>query len=188
MSADLGPVRILGADAVGQSGQRQFRLFAQGGRGAALLWLEKEQLQGLSLALDRSLALVSEGPLLRMEVISGDRPAPARIPTDFPGTPDYEFQVGRMQLNYDERENLFELVATPLEILMERGHEPQIVMQEKDAISLFFTPQQGQQLSSEIRNVIAAGRPVCPFCRAPLDGGPHVCVKQNGHREILESE
>jgi len=27
---------------------------------------------------------------------------------------------------------------------------------------------------------------VCPLCGAPLDGGPHACVKQNGHHEIVQ--
>ncbi len=186
MSADLGRVETLGADAIGQPGQRQFRLFAQSPRGAALLWLEKEQLQSLSVALDRSLAFVSEGQILRTEARIGEQPEPEGMPSDFPRTPNYEFQVGRMQLNYDERHELFELVAVPVEILMERGREPQVLMREEEAISFFFTHQQAQELSSNILSVIAAGRPVSPFCLTPLDGGPHACVKQNGHRDILQ--
>jgi len=27
---------------------------------------------------------------------------------------------------------------------------------------------------------------VCPLCQTPLDGGPHACVKQNGHHEIVQ--
>ena len=34
--------------------------------------------------------------------------------------------------------------------------------------------------------VLPAGRPICPLCHTPLDGGPHACVKQNGHREIMQ--
>jgi uncharacterized repeat protein (TIGR03847 family) len=185
MSADLGSVRVLGADAIGQPGQRQFRLFAESVRGTVLLWVEKEQLESLSIALDRSLAFVSEGQILRMEARSGEHPVPEGMPGDFPRTPNYEFQVGRMQLNYDERESLFELIAIPIEILMERGQEPQLLMQEEEAISFFFTPQQAQELSSTILSVISAGRPLCPLCRTPLDGGPHACVKQNGHHKII---
>ncbi|MEX2081654.1 MAG: DUF3090 family protein, partial [Dehalococcoidia bacterium] len=29
--------------------------------------------------------------------------------------------------------------------------------------------------------VVAAGRPPCPLCTAPLDPAGHVCVKRNGH-------
>src|SRR5690348_17618364 len=103
MSADLGSVRILGADAIGQPGQRQFRLFTQSARGAALMWLEKEQLESLAIALDRSLAFVSEEQILRTEVRAGERLTAVGMPVDFPRTPNYEFQVGRMKLNYDER-------------------------------------------------------------------------------------
>lgn len=70
MSVDLGPVTVLGADVIGPSDQRQFCLFAQSVRGSVLMWLEKEQLDGLSIALDRSLALITEGQALRTEAQS----------------------------------------------------------------------------------------------------------------------
>ena len=54
MGIELGPVWLLGADAVGQPGQRRFRLFVQSARGSAILWMEKEQLNSLSLSLDMS--------------------------------------------------------------------------------------------------------------------------------------
>ena len=76
MSVHLGPARVLGAEAVGQPGQRRFRLFVQSARGSAVMWLEKGQLNSLSLALDRSLALISDGKVLRIEARAGEPPAP----------------------------------------------------------------------------------------------------------------
>ncbi|HET8845544.1 MAG TPA: DUF3090 family protein, partial [Ktedonobacteraceae bacterium] len=63
--------------------------------------------------------------------------------------------------------------------------EPQIDMHSDDALSLLFSVAQAQQLTRRITNLVSKGRPVCPLCHTPLDGGPHACVKQNGHREIL---
>ena len=40
MSVELGSVRVLGADAVGQPGQRRFRLFVQTARGSAIMWMQ----------------------------------------------------------------------------------------------------------------------------------------------------
>ncbi len=188
MSVDLGAVKLLGADAVGQPGQRRFRLYAQSTRSSLMIWMEKEQLDSLSVALDRSLALITEGQVLRTEAQIGGPSAPNAMPADFPATPTYEFQVGQMSLNFDQRDALFLLKAIPLDVIMEAGSEPQIVMREESAVSFVFTQQQAQLLSSSIIRVIAAGRPVCPFCHTPLDGGPHACVKQNGHRQIVQIE
>lgn len=185
MSVDLGTVRILGADAVGQPGQRRFRVFVSGAQSSALMWLEKEQLQNLSVALDHSLALISEGQILRTEARAGKDPDASGMPAEFPLPPAHEFQVGRMQLNFNETEELFELVAVPVEILMEPGQEPQIHLREEDTLSCLFTQKQAQALSLMIQRVVASGRPVCPYCQTSLDGTPHACVKQNGHRKIM---
>src|SRR5437868_2629959 len=130
MSADLGPIDVLGADAVGQPGQRRFRLFAQNIRGSVVVWMEKEQLNSLSLAIDRFLALITEGQVLRTEAVAGRQPLPAGMPIDFPRQPTYDIQMGQMRLNYDEHRALLMLSAVPLEILMERGQEPQLVLRE----------------------------------------------------------
>ena len=107
MSVDLGPIDILGADAVGQPGQRRFRLFAQSTRGSAVIWMEKEQLNSLSLAIDRFLALITEGQILRTEAVAGNRSSPAGMPADFPRQPTYDLQVGQIRLNYEERRAVF---------------------------------------------------------------------------------
>ena len=48
MSKELGTAELLGADAVGQPGQRRFCLFVRGRHGTALMWMEKDQLNRLS--------------------------------------------------------------------------------------------------------------------------------------------
>lgn len=187
MSVDLGRVRVLGADAVGQPGQRRFRLFAQSGRGSLVVWMEKEQLNSLSIALDRALAQLSEGQVLRTEARAGGRSSPQTMPADFPSSPTYEFQAGQIGLNYDERDDLFLIGVTPFEIILQ-GEEPAVQLRDEDEVSFLFSLYEAQNLSSVIASVVNAGRPVCPLCGIPLDGGPHACVKQNGHREILQIE
>lgn len=185
MSTDLGPVDVLGAEAIGQPGQRRFRLFVRSRAGSAVMWMEKEQLNSLSLALDRFLAQLSGGQLLRTEAQAGQRPQPATMPANFPRTPDYDFQVAQIKIGYDEYRNHFLLSITPLEIIMEPGQEPQAVVDEEAAVAFYFDLQQAQQLSENIATIVSAGRPVCPFCGTPLDGSPHACVKQNGHHQIV---
>jgi uncharacterized repeat protein (TIGR03847 family) len=150
--------------------------------------MEKEQLNTLSLAIDRFLALITEGQMLRTEAVAGKPPPPRGMPTDFPSQPTYDIQVGQMRLNYDERNAMFMLSAVPVEILMERGQEPQLVLREDHALAFLFTHQQAQQLSSTVAVLVTSGRPVCPLCGTPLDGSPHACEKQNGHHDILRVE
>jgi uncharacterized repeat protein (TIGR03847 family) len=186
MSTDLGRVDVLGADAVGQPGQRRFRLFAQAGRRSLFLWMEKEQLNTLSLALDRVMAQVTEGSMLRVVAQAAPSPAADSLPADFPDHPTYEFQVGQIRIGYDERHSLLALIASPIEILLEPGQEPRAVIREDESISLLFTMLQAQRFTQSITTLVAGGRPVCPLCNTPLDGGPHACIRQNGHREVIQ--
>ena len=188
-TADLGLAKLVGADAVGQPGQRRFRLFVLGQSPAlsAVMWLEKEQLNNLSLALDRVLAQLSEGRILRTEAQAGPPPLPLEMPATFPKRPDYEFQIGRLLLNYEENRDLLVLIAVPMEIRTEaREQDPRIFLLEEDALSFLFTLEQAHELTRSIAVLVSSGRPVCPLCHTPLDGGPHACVKQNGHREIVQ--
>lgn len=188
MSANLGTVQTLGVEAVGQPGQRRFRLFAASPRGSAIMWMEKEYLINLSLTIDHALAQITGGQLLRTEAQAGGPATTKGMPANFPPTPDYELQVGQIGLTYEERTTMFMLTAMPVEIIMEPGQEPVARVHEEDAVSIRFSQQQAHDLTSSINIVVASGRPVCPLCHTPLDGGPHACVKQNGHREIVQVE
>ena len=185
---DLGVAQVLGAEAIGQPGQRRFRLFARARTSSALLWMEKEQLLNLSLVIDRMLAQISEGRILRVEAQAGGLPsAQGELPDDFPATPDYEFRVGQLRLSFEGQQETFSLMAVPFEIEEDEQGEPQINLQSEEALSLLFTIEQAQQLTSRITSLVTSGgRPICPLCHTPLDGGPHACVKQNGHREIVQ--
>jgi uncharacterized repeat protein (TIGR03847 family) len=186
MNKDLGPIEIVGAEAVGQPGQRRFRLYAMSHNISAALWMEKEQLNNLSIALDRILAQLTEGRILRTEAQASPPQLLEGVPANFPAKPDFEFQVGQLRISYDEKWNLLVLNSIPLGIVMEPGQEPQVILREEDTLSFRFTLQQARHLTSSIALLVSSGRPVCPLCKAPLDGGPHACVKQNGHRELVQ--
>lgn len=186
MSANLGTVDTLGVEAVGQPGQRRFRLFAGSAGGTAIMWMEKEHLINLSLTIDHALAQITEGQILRLEAQVGGYTAPEGMPESFPRKPDYEFQVGQVGLTYEERAAMFMLTAMPIEIIMEADQDPIVRVREEDAVSIRFSQQQAHDLTSAVTAVVASGRPICPLCHTPLDGSPHACVKQNGHREILQ--
>jgi hypothetical protein len=91
-----------------------------------------------------------------------------------------------MRLDYEERRAMLVLIAAPLEIVLEPDQEPQAIIREEDEVSILFTQEQAQALTSAINVLVTSGRPVCPLCGTPLEPGPHACVKQNGHREIVQ--
>lgn len=185
--SDLGIAEILGADAVGQPGQRRFRLFVRAKTSSAILWMEKEQLLNLSLVIDRVLAQISEGRILRTEAQAGGlSPVTGDMPASFPSPATYDFQVGQLRLSFDGEQEAFILAAVPFEIVEDESGEPQLSLRSDDALTFLFTVEQAQHLTSRITFLVNSGRPLCPLCHTPLDGGPHSCIKQNGHREIIQ--
>lgn len=184
---DLGTAEILGAETLGQPGQRRFRMFARTKTASALLWMEKEQLLNLSLVIDRILAQVTEGRILRVEARASARPGTsADLPDDFPMPPDYDFQVGQLRLNFENERGLFVLAAIPFEVIENASGELEPYLQADDALLLEFSVEQAQELTGRITFLASSGRPVCPLCHAPLDGGPHSCTRQNGHRKVIQ--
>jgi len=156
----LGPAAFVAAEAIGVPGRRRFRLKAVGERGGAVsLWMEKEQLAALGDAIREILA--------EREVI------PEPLPDDsvFPAIWDCDFKLAQLALAYDEERAVFIVQATPLPD--QEGAPP--------SCSLSFTFAQGKPLAEQIAAVVAAGRPRCPLCSAPMNPEGHVCVRSNGH-------
>ncbi len=181
-SYDFGRVELLDAEAIGQPGRRRFRLFARGHGRTASLWLEREQMQALSDAIDQLLAQLAGGEVLRPLLQTPDIEVPG-APADFPDHPDVEFQVGDLSLGFDERNNLLALLASPLE-LIEEGGEARLRRSREPGFTARFTRDQAMTLSQHIQGILTAGRPRCSYCGAPLGPEPHVCPKQNGHHPV----
>jgi len=85
--------------------------------------------------------------------------------------PDVEFKVGQLALGYDESERLYLILAHDIE-------------SDPDGPARFScqaTRRQLRTLAQSIVPLLAAGRPRCPACEAPLGSGKHVCPRANGH-------
>ena len=157
----LGRALSITPDAVGEPGNRRFRLLVEAELGGACLWLEKEQLFQLSIAIQRMLST--------MEI-------PPAEPTSLPARSSdayHEFQVGRLMIS--------EEVEGPILHLMARDQ------QEDDAeatIGVLVDLDQLRGLSERGLAVCAAGRPRCPLCSTPMGPEGHVCVRTNGHHRL----
>ncbi len=180
---DFGRAELFDAEAIGKPGSRRFRLIARSRSGTAALWLERSQLEALGEALDKLLARLADGMLLRTEASASGIMQPS-APPGFPRHPDVEFQVGpMMQLGYDDEDDLVLFRAAPLEIVEEDGFA--IARDDVEpSFSILFSRTQAELLSTHISGVLSGGRPRCPFCGQPIEG-THVCEKQNGFHPVI---
>jgi uncharacterized repeat protein (TIGR03847 family) len=161
MGGDLDAERIQ-IEAIGEPGERRFRLLAIVNSQTYAVWMEKQQVHALGLALEQMLErLPDAGP------VSPDPPGL----TDFDRETRRQFRVGRMELGYDDDEDRLVIVA----------HDMNGQDDADAAFACRMTRGQARDLSAEAEAVVAAGRPRCTMCGEPMGPGPHVCPQQNGH-------
>ncbi len=163
---EYNELEILAAEAIGEPGQRRFRLIAGTPGNVISLWMEKEQLQALGLAIEQLLEQLQTTGINTDDIES--RRLPALAPVD-PTAPEY--QVGKMAIGYDEDVRVVAFFAHDIE-------------QENDADPVFTgrsTLEASKGLAEEIAEVVAAGRPRCPRCGEVIGPEGHVCPHSNGH-------
>lgn len=163
---DLGEVFFIGPEAVGVPGQRRFRIKAMADDGTSVsLWLEKEQLTALGDAIDT----VLKGENYRHRPLAPDDLPPEPV---FPLRSTVEFQVGQLSMGVRQAATRIVLIASEVS----SGDD------DAAAVQFEFVYALGGELRRRITEVVAAGRPPCPLCGAPLDSS-HVCPRSNGHHK-----
>ncbi len=162
---DLGPLIHISAEAIGQPGQRRFRLRAMNEEGeTASLWLEKEQLAALGEGIDS--VLNDEGYAYQRLPLDDTGPEPV-LPLDAL----VELQLAQLSMGVNTEARRIVLIAADGPAGAEETH----------GVTMEFDYRRGFELRRQIRDVVAAGRPPCPLCTAPMDPAGHVCVRTNGH-------
>ena len=160
MTLDLGTARGVDAKAFGRPGERTFQLRVIGRtEETAVLWLEKQQLQALSLALSQVLAQ------------TGGEDTPATDLSFFPDPPDADLHVGRMAGGYDPADKT--VVIQAHDLTSDEDGDPDVLMR--------ITSADVAQLSTRLKEIVGGGRPTCPLCGVPLDSSGHTCIRSNGH-------
>lgn len=159
----FGIATFITPEAVGQPGQRRFRIKAMNEDGRTVsLWLEKEQLSALGDAIET--VLKGEGYDL-----GPTRPAEEPV---FPWKCDIDFRIGQLSLGLHRNERMIVLSAAEIT-------EEQTAPTNSVAVAIDYG--QSTALSDDIVKVVAAGRAPCALCGGPLDPAGHVCPRQNGH-------
>jgi uncharacterized repeat protein (TIGR03847 family) len=163
---DLGPVQQLVARALGPPGRRTFRLVAASRMGTAWLWLEKEELQVLGMTIEQLLGQLPLDPALVAATISREEAAGPDVPEERPAV---EFRVGRLSMGYEERSDLFVLMA----------HADDADPDGPPTFRCEASRRQLRALARQIAAICAAGRPRCPLCGVPLETPKHPCPRLN---------
>ena len=162
MTIEFGVIRGIDAQSFGQPGQRTFRLRILGANAeSASLWMEKEQMQALSIALKQMLS----------QLEYSEDPPPATV-GDFPVVAEHDFRVGRMGMGFNASDRTVVLYTFELGAGDADEDEP--------TLRARLTQEQCASLSAQLDDIISGGRPVCPLCALPMDDA-HACIRSNGH-------
>ena len=164
---DLGRAETVKAEAIGEPGQRTFRLLVDGPRGNACLWIEKEQLSQLSMAIQQLMEMSSSE-----EAREETRRPPSGLSSQ--GQPSLEFKVGKLSLGHEPRRDHFLIEA----------HDREDDQDGSPLMEFWASRSQMKDLAEEAQVVVAAGRPLCHLCSAPMGPEPHICPRSNGHNSF----
>lgn len=169
------------AGAVGPPGERAFYLQAVSGDVVHTVALEKEQVR---LLAERTLELLGEtlasDPTADIPVASPVGLADLQTLTP-PIEPD--FRVAALALGWNRATH--RLVVEAHSALNADDDVPDLESdegQEADLLRVRLTGTTARVFAEHALQVVAAGRPSCPFCHLPLDPAGHVCPRANGYR------
>ena len=169
------------AGTVGLPGQRTFFLQAREGDRLTSVALEKQQVSVLAERIDTLLDEV-------MRAVEGTEVVPAIAPPALEDTApldqpiEEEFRAGTMVLAWDAEAHrivieVFAMGDPALELEAEAPEE-----NADEVLVVGLTPALARALCKRAEAVVAAGRPPCQFCGAPLDPEGHLCPRANGFR------
>jgi uncharacterized repeat protein (TIGR03847 family) len=172
------------AGAVGQPGDRTFYLQAREGSRIASVLIEKVQVELLASRLHQLLVEVRA----RGAAVPED-PAATDLDTAGLDEPINEvFRVGTMAIIWDGDDDSVVVEAREMTADDESGSggdEAEIEDAEEegatlDVVRIHLQPGKALAFAKQAMQVVAAGRPPCPFCGQPLNPEGHICARRNG--------
>ena len=177
------------AGAVGQPGARTFYLQARDGTTVVTVALEKVQVALLAERLNELLNEVrGRGANVPDQPVADDVD---RAPLDQPLAE--LFRVGTMAIVWDGDEETVVVEArqlTSADVEVEEDEveaEVDAALEEDDdededgdVVRVHLAPRQALAFALRALEVVASGRPPCPFCGQPLNPEGHICTRRNG--------
>lgn len=158
-----GDAQALRVEALGEPGQRRFRIVAVINDETYILWMEKQQVQALGMAVEQLIEHLPDDPVLGM------------LDDQFVAINEQsrnQFRVGRIEIAFDE--SIAQIVIVAHDIEQDSPDAP-------PTLSIRISRSQGRALSRDAEDLVARGRPMCSMCGSPMESEGHVCPQQNGH-------
>ncbi|MFC2038269.1 DUF3090 family protein [Chloroflexota bacterium] len=163
---DFEEVTILSVIAVGVPGKRMFFLAMGETDDWVRIWLEKEQLVALDMAIDQFLVNIS-----REFHLSPDE-SEALLPSEIVPQgklPSGELEIEQIAIGFDQEKATLDFLVQVLGPQKIHGAQ----------VNCRFTLSQIKHLGDQAKNVCAAGRPRCELCGYPIDPEGHTCPEGN---------
>jgi uncharacterized repeat protein (TIGR03847 family) len=168
---------------VGQPGERTFYLQARAGKQLVSVSMEKQQSAALAERIEEVLdeLMAEDGnpfsvPALTPEGLVDNDPLEQPV--------EEQFRAGTMGLGWDpttaqlviEAFPIIEVDAEELDVLDMEELEPEEVLVVRIPVGT------ARAFAKRTREVVGAGRPLCPLCSLPMDSDDHICELPEGFR------
>ena len=153
------------AGTIGPAGQREFYLQSRESGRIVTLKVEKEQVRALG---DHLAGLLSQLP-------EGAGPLPGNLALVEPITAAWA--VGAIAVGYDKTKDR-------IVVEMEEVADEEEEARESATARLLVTRAQAAAFVERSRQLMKAGRPICPMCSQPKDPDGHFCPRANGHARM----
>ncbi len=159
---------------IGEPGKRLFIIQVSQGSSLAAVAIEKQQVQILGRRMTEIL-----DQLESLGESTGNLTAPTDMgPLDAPL--EVEFRVGAIGLAWDSGRSAIQLELFSTDLGEETDDDEGNVLMQ-----VWLTPRMAREFALRAEQVVASGRPACPFCAQPIDAGGHICPRSNGYRTDL---
>jgi len=168
---------------VGQPGDRTFYLQAQTGAQLVSVGLEKQQAEALAERIEEVLdTLMAEDgnpfsvPALTPEGLVDNDPLAQPV--------EEEFRVGAMSLSWDPTTAQLIIDSFPIPDIDPEQLEgvEEIEIEPDEVLRVRIPVGTARAFAKRTREVVGAGRPLCPLCRTPMDADEHICELPEGFR------
>jgi uncharacterized repeat protein (TIGR03847 family) len=160
---------------IGQPGSRSFYLQVRARSQIVSVGLEKEQSALLAEKIDEILdeLMVNEGNAFSVpsttpvELVDND---PLEQPVD------EEFRTGALGLGFDPTTAQVVIEAFPLVLIDGDSPDDDVEVEPEEMLLVRMPVGTARAFAKRTREVVGAGRPLCPRCGTPIDPEGHVCV------------
>lgn len=165
---------------VGGPGSRTFFLQARSRAQLVSVALEKEQSAALAERIEEILDELMAGvgnpfsiPALTPEGLVDNDPLEQPV--------EEQFRAGAMSLGWDPSTAQIVIQAFPYVEADDESFDP-LEVDPEQVLQVRIPVGTARAFAKRTREVVGAGRPICPLCRVPMDAGDHVCELPDGFR------